>query len=86
MQTVEWPGRTCREQFWKNEFTSVSCDVPEMHDGPHASFADPASVARRDQWEAAQGGSSASAPDPFEADRFTSGARPPVRPDGDIDV
>ena len=50
-RTPVWPERACRELVG-GEFANHSCEVPEAHQGPHASMSVPESVRRRAAWEA----------------------------------
>lgn len=47
-----WPERACRDLV-SGEFANHSCEVPEAHEGPHASMSVPESVKVRAAWEAA---------------------------------
>lgn len=46
-----WPERACRDLV-PGEFANHSCEVPEAHEGPHASMSVPESVRIRAAWEA----------------------------------
>lgn len=54
MRKAEFPQRTCREPVWGVQ--AYSCELPDLHPGPHASFSVKESVERRDAWEAANTG------------------------------
>lgn len=52
MKAAEYPQRKCRLHV-PGEFNDGTCDLPEFHDsGPCADVGIPASVRRRDEWEA----------------------------------
>ncbi|MFF7198250.1 hypothetical protein ACFZAM_31640 [Streptomyces sp. NPDC008079] len=46
----QWPERACR-LLVAGEFANHSCEVPEAHQGPHASMSVPQSVSIRAAWE-----------------------------------
>lgn len=47
---VEWPERTCREPV-HGRYSSYTCELPDLHQGPCVSFSVRDSVQRRDIWE-----------------------------------
>jgi hypothetical protein len=51
VKIAEYPRRKCREAIWNGEVVH-SCDLPDGHAGPPAAQSWPASVERRDAWEA----------------------------------
>lgn len=54
MKKAEFPQRTCREPVWGQQ--AYSCELPDIHPGPCASFSVQSSVERRDAWEQAHPG------------------------------
>jgi hypothetical protein len=56
VKAAEYPERKCREPFSEDGLIDHTCDVVDAHPGPHAAFSCPASVKRRDDWEAANPG------------------------------
>jgi hypothetical protein len=55
MKKAEYPQRSCRQPV-QGKHADHSCELPEHHPGPDASFSVPESVRRRDAWEAANPG------------------------------
>lgn len=49
MLKAEFPQRTCREAVWGEQ--AYTCELPDVHPGPHASFSLRDTVERRDDWE-----------------------------------
>ncbi len=52
MKAAEYPAKTCREPLFSARGTGCTCELPNMHTGPCASFSASDSVQRRDLWEA----------------------------------
>lgn len=50
MKKAEFPQRTCREPVW-GEVQAYSCELPDLHPGPCASYSVKDSVERRNAWE-----------------------------------
>lgn len=55
MNKAAFPQRTCREPV-AGSYQNYSCELPDLHPGPCASFSVVSSVERRDAWEAAHEG------------------------------
>lgn len=52
MKAAEYPQKKCREPMFGESGIGYSCELPNMHTGPHATFSDALSVRLRDRWEA----------------------------------
>ena len=52
MQRAEYPQKTCREPLFGASGIGYTCELPNLHTGPCATFSDTGSVQRRDAWEA----------------------------------
>ena len=50
LRKAEYPQRTCREPVW-GDIQSYSCELPDVHPGPHVSLSVQQSVRVRHQWE-----------------------------------
>lgn len=50
MKKAEYPSASCREPVWGVQ--AYSCELADLHPGPHATFSQPTSVNARDAWEA----------------------------------
>ena len=53
MKAAEYPAKTCREPIFGTSGIGYTCELPNMHTGPHATFSDSYSVRTRDAWEEA---------------------------------
>lgn len=51
MQKAEYPQRTCREPIFGTSGMGYTCELADLHLGPHATFSDPHSVRNRNRWE-----------------------------------
>lgn len=51
VKRAEYPEKTCREPLFGESGLGYTCELPNLHTGPHATFSDTGSVARRDRWE-----------------------------------
>jgi hypothetical protein len=50
VKKAEYPSASCREPVWGVQ--AYSCELADLHPGPHATFSQPTSVKARDAWEA----------------------------------
>jgi len=50
VKKAEYPSPSCREPLWGVQ--AYSCELPDLHPGPHATFSQPTTVQARDAWEA----------------------------------
>lgn len=55
MKRAEYPQRSCRQPV-QGLHQDYSCELPEHHPGPDASFSVKPSVEKRDAWEEANPG------------------------------
>lgn len=49
MKKAEYPSPSCREPVWGVQ--AYTCELPDLHPGPHATFSQPNSVRLREAWE-----------------------------------
>lgn len=51
MKIAAYPQRKCRDGIWNDMGIAYTCELPDLHRGPCATFSVKASVQRRDRWE-----------------------------------
>jgi hypothetical protein len=51
MENAEYPQKACREAVYNDHGMGYTCELPEVHPGPCASFSVRRSVEQRDAWE-----------------------------------
>lgn len=51
MQVAEYPERKCREGVFNDAGLAYTCELSELHPGPHANFSVRSSVEARERYE-----------------------------------
>jgi hypothetical protein len=51
VQKAEYPQRQCRDHVFNDHGMGYTCELPELHPGPHANTSVKTTVENRDRWE-----------------------------------
>lgn len=51
MQIAQYPERKCKEPVFNDYSMAYSCELVDLHPGPHASLSVKRTVEARDRWE-----------------------------------